>query len=519
MKREVGFGVADVIGLENSLSLLLQRRVSDLVTSIADQSANLQAALRDRNAPVAVRRAMSKLGKRRLMEGFFIEQLADGIVAALSFSVEDLMQESSHPDRGATEKFLEAFTISGEDPSYRSPLQRSPLLARPIVPVGARFLVPILGLLRRDLPETLEGIVLAHRPRFPDRRAKVLDHLAVELLGGALPGAQAFVSLYYPIEGDEGEGHAECDGLILWNDVCFILEGKGKPLSPQARRGDVRRIHADLEASLASAWKQGSRVLRYLRASPAVFYDDQGNELISVETSSLVYTKVITPTVHALADHALHLEQFAEMGLDVSGQPPWALSISDLRMICGLVRSPAELVCYIRWRDRLHLGRSSIAADEADVFGAFLLRQPHAVQTASESILHIGSHSTDFDAYYMGQERGSAAANPKMISIPLIDDFVDRLVNERPPGWLDAADVALTLSLEQLAFVDHAAPLLAKAAASENRMLSRSQFGATVIGVPSSESVDEFDGRGASGPRMYVEIEHGSPRLILASSA
>lgn len=519
MNRDLGFGVSDVIALEKRLTSLLQRRVSDLLTSVADQSADLEAILRDRNGPVELRRAMTKLGKKGLMEHLFIERLADGILDALWFSIEDVVEESPKIDREATEKVLSAFAIGDGDANYWSPLQRSPLLSGPIVPVGDRFLVPVIGLLRRDLPELLERLVLSHRPKFSARRAKILDNLAVELLEGVLPGARTYVSAYYPIEDDNGASRAECDGLVLWNDVCFVLEGKGKPLSPQGKRGDVKRIHADLEASLADAWKQGNRVLEFLqRARPAVFYDERGAELVSIDSTSIVYVKVITPTIHALADHALHLEQFADIGLDVSGQPPWAVSINDLRMICELVRSPAELICYVRWRDRLHLGRVSIAADEADVFGAFLLRQPYPSQAASGGILHIGSHSTDFDTYYMSRQRGSKAHKPGMFSIQLVDGFVERLVNERPHGWLNAADVVLTVSLEQLAFVDHAAPLLAKAAAAEDRIVSHTRFGATVVGLPSSQAVGQPEGHGASGPHVYVQLERGSPKVLWAFS-
>lgn len=97
-------------------------------------------------------------------------------------------------------------------------------------------------------------------------------------------------------------------------------------------------------------------------------------------------------------------------------------------MICDLVRSPAELLCYMRWRDKLHLGRASIAADEADVFGAFLLRAPYQTLAAGEAIVHIGSHSTDFDAYYMSRQTGSDAQKPGMFSVPLVDGFLEELV-------------------------------------------------------------------------------------------
>lgn len=239
--------------------------------------------------------------------------------------------------------------------------------------------------------------------------------------------------------------------------------------------------------------------------------------MVSVNNSNLAYVKVITPTVHELADHALHLEKFADMGLDVTESPPWAVYINDLGMICELVRSPAELICYLRWRDRLHLGRTSIAPDEADVFGAFLLRQQPAVERpTSSNIMHIGSHSTDFDAYYLGRSAGPAAEKPGMFSIPLVDRFVDRLVIERPDGWLDAADVVLTLTLEQLAFVDHAGPLLAKAAASDGQVISHAKFGVTVVGLPPSQTASPAEGTEASGSWVYI-TKHAEAELVWAS--
>jgi hypothetical protein len=144
----------------------------------------------------------------------------------------------------------------------------------------------------------------------------------------------------------------------------------------------------------------------------------------------------------------------------------------------------------MRWRDKLHLGRASIAADEADVIGAFLLRAPYQTLAAGEAIVHIGSHSTDFDAYYMSRQTGSDAEKPGMFSVPLVDGFLEELVDEHPSGWLDAADIVLTLSLQQLAFLDHAAPLLARMAACDNRVASRSYFRVNAFS-PSSTSIPD----------------------------
>jgi len=125
MKRDLGFSVSDVIEFEKSLTSLLQRRVSDLLTSVADQSAQFDALLRDRNAPVAVRQVMTKMGKKGLKEHFFIDRLAEGITDALSFSIEDVVEESSEIDREATQRMVSAFAIGDGEASYWSAEQSS----------------------------------------------------------------------------------------------------------------------------------------------------------------------------------------------------------------------------------------------------------------------------------------------------------------------------------------------------------------------------------------------------------
>jgi hypothetical protein len=505
MKKEFGFSISDAIVLEGAVTSLVERRLGELLTALSEAMDDAREVIRDRHAPPSVKRVLSRVGKQGLLESYFTTSLANGILAAMTFSVEELLVAPVALGSDTVKSLLSAFSITRVD-EYSSPLERSPLIDGPILPAGERYLAPVVGLIGRDISDILERQVLKARPKFSKRRAKILDSLAVEYLAGALPEAQTWTSLHYPLTDDPRGEQAECDAIVVWNDVCFVLEGKGKPLSPQSKRGDVRRIHSDLEASLVDAWNQGNRVVAYLdRGDPAVFYDDRRREKASIAPSSFSFVKVITPTVHSLADHALHLERFSQMGLDVNGPPPWAVYINDLRMICELVRSPAELVCYLRWRDRLHLGRTAIAVDEADVFGAFLLRASYA---NADGIIQIGSHSTDFDAYYMGQDApNSPVEKPEMFSTPFVDEFLDRLVSNRPSGWIEAADVVLTLSLEQLALVDHAGPLLAKAAAAKNEVVSHQEFRVTVLGIPRAASLKAVTQvTQSSGPRVIVAL-------------
>src|SRR2546421_7819214 len=99
----------------------------------------------------------------------------------------------------------------------------------------------------RDPIAFLEGRLIKGKATFSKARAKTLDGLAVKYLSAMLPGSVTHTNLSY-------EG-TELDGLVLFEDVAFAIEGKGTALSVQAQRGDINRLKADVAAAVEDAWK------------------------------------------------------------------------------------------------------------------------------------------------------------------------------------------------------------------------------------------------------------------------
>lgn len=91
--------------------------------------------------------------------------------------------------------------------------------------------------------------------------------------------------------------------------------------------------------------------------------------------------------------------------------------------------------------------------DELDLWGSYLLCERFGALADGGNYV-VGNSTTDVEAYYAGQV-GDGPKRPKpgkFLDEP-VKSFVDRMAQERPPGWLDAAGACLDLSIPELAFV------------------------------------------------------------------
>jgi hypothetical protein len=112
------------------------------------------------------------------------------------------------------------------------------------------------GKVLRDALELLEDRFMRGVSTFSTVRARTLDRLAVGYLKDLLPGSDGYTNLHY--------NDTELDGLVIFENLAFVVEGKGSALSVQARRGDVVRLGRDLGRAVEEAWTQGARARDYI---------------------------------------------------------------------------------------------------------------------------------------------------------------------------------------------------------------------------------------------------------------
>jgi hypothetical protein len=448
--RQFGFRATDVLQVGGAVEALWKERMNAVLAEGRDFADRIRSYVRSPSAKFTAEER-AELGQpasiAQLTGRALIEVFERGVRSATSFTREDLVAaglEGSRVDAVLGELSQSAGSLDAE--AYSGLFDESPLVERPFLEYNGRYMLVVPGMVVRDTVALLERRFMQGVKNFSRARAKTLDALAVGYLTTLLPGSDGYTNLFY--------GDAEVDGLVRFEDVVVVVEGKGTGLSVAAKRGDVTRLLRDITRAVEDGWVQGARAREYfLGDSEAVFYDEDGTEVVRIAKDSINEVIIVNPTIHELAGHAPQLPRLQKLGLFPDGEFPWSVYINDLRVIAETCENAAVFLHYLTWRSRLPLGERVTVIDELDLWGSYLLAERFG-SLASGGTYTVGNAATDFDAYYAGVV-GAGPTRPlprKFLEEPA-KGFVDRMARDRPIGWREAAGVILDLSLPELAFV------------------------------------------------------------------
>jgi hypothetical protein len=488
MKETYGFTIADAIEVGEVVDGLVELYLNSLLTHAREFADGVDTYLRDRkDLPAEVREKLAtKAGREAAVRYAFIDTLGTNISRATTFTLEDLCAAHPELDRdraGAVlrELSIEVGSIDRQD--YSGLFDPSPLNERPFLKHDDRYMLPVPGMLVRDIFTVFDARLMRERPGYSKSRAKTLDRLAVDLIASVLPGAESYTNLFY--------GPDELDGLVLFEDLAFVVEGKGSAISFQARRGDVDRLVNEIRRSVGEALDQGLRARNFiLGPGESVFVDEHGRELVRLDDGDVREIYIVNPTIHELAGNALRLSHFLRRDDLSDTELPWSIYINDLRVIAETTENPAIFLHYLVWRSRFALGEELIVSDEIDLWGAYLMavRFP---PLGEGGFHHLGNSSTDFDAYYDGLMNRGPKRNPptKFLEEPA-RSFVTRLATERPYGWRKAAGVILDLSLPELAVVCGSSKTTGQAATARNEFVELDFGRGVLVGVPAHADLE-----------------------------
>lgn len=470
--QKIGFDVEQVIEVDEQVTRLVQLRANAFLDGLRHRLLEVVGVPHADFAPTPEQLTEIK--------GIFNERPTDALV----FTLDDFEANGS-----VVRAMLETLSVplsEGAGPPYRSPWDSSVLAHRPFVRRGNRYMLPVPGILSREMATVMESHVEPHLSTFKDWRAKKLDQIAVGHLERMLPGARSWTSLYYRIDENGQTKRVELDALVLYEGVAFLLEGKANPLAPPSLRGDVRRLRSQIKETVQKAFHQALRARDYLLSGKVAFEDERGNIVLQIDGTELDRIYIINPTLHELGDQAVQLGRFQELGLFQDGTLPFSVFVNDLRVISEIVEVPMEFIHYLEWRARLPLGTTIDVNDELDLFGAYLVRQQLDRMIATFGYVQVGNSSTDFDDYFMGQV--PRKKRPRMLMLlSELRDFLARMSRERPEGWMDAVGTCLELSLAETAIVS-----------GTLRRMPEVEAGRMAIGVYDTDPLADPNGGGVS---------------------
>lgn len=469
-KEKLGFTVETVIKLEAEITQLVQNRVNAFIHGLQDRLVDVMASAGPAPTPE----------QEAALRDIFEERPTE----ALTFRIEDLLGDP-RPLRRAFET-LSVPLVEGAAPGYESPWDTSPLVHHPFVRKGDVFMLPVPGILAREMSTVLEPHVEPHLKKFREWKARRLDEIAVRHLQRMLPGSKSWTNLFYWVEEEGERKRVELDGLVLYQGIAFLLEGKANPLGPPSLRGDVRRLRNEIKRTVEEAFHQALRARRYLMSGEVRFEDEDGTVIVEVDGTDLDRVYIVNPTLHELGDQAVQLGRFHELGLFKDGALPFSVFVNDLRVISERVEAPMEFIHYLEWRARLPLGTKVDVSDELDLVGAYLVRQQIDRMIPTLGHVQVGNQSTDFDDFYMGQV--PRKKRPRMLTFMReMREFLGRMSRERPDGWMDAVGTCLELSLAEMGIL-----------AGTLRRMPAAPAGEMWIAVHSEDPLGDSNGGGVS---------------------
>jgi hypothetical protein len=466
--KRIGFTVGDAILIGDGITRMLNDGVMERATAAAAFSEALcaQAKSYRHNGPEAVddtdRAVVERLAD--LSEDATIDEARNLATAWYMYGLRHAMEFDA--DRVAAEVGLRVERVGAcldyfcqefgsEQPQFYRPEAIHRIRARPLLKHGDRYLSPRNGLFVWAVQSRLEEALTPRWEVYQKGRARFLEQETVRVLSAGLRNVVAYQGLHYAFDEGGGRRDFDVDGLVLFDNVLFIIEGKAGALSDAARRGAKDRIRGKLGELVADPSSQAHRAERYIRQSHPPMFADRHGSAVTLDEGAIEHFIHVTVTLDTLGAFTTVLDRVAELGIFQDAALPWAVSILDLMAICDLVEFPSQLLHFLNRRLRINHLNLVDATDELDWFGHYLysgLYFDGVTRTGDEAPdrIILQSCTTEIDEWYMFQEgtRKTPAPKPHQQMPEVLHQIIEAIEAGHPPGHSAAVCTLLDLSGE-----------------------------------------------------------------------
>ncbi|WP_157562808.1 hypothetical protein [Micromonospora chokoriensis] len=364
----------------------------------------------------------------------------------------------------------------GEAPAFTSVFVDVPQRTKPfmILPSPRGKAGPDVALLvhpaalTTDLHLTVESLLSKKIKNWERARADAVDAHVLGLLKEALPGSVGYSQVFIEL----AKGRAEIDGILLYEDIVIVMEGKGAPLKTAARRGGVNQYITQLKLLISEGSSQLDRDYHYvMNGLPAKFYKtaNSSRPLIEVDGSKVRRCYQLLPTLDGLADIGTRVRRLNDWGVLDARCRPWIVGATHLNVVTDTLRRPAELLGYLEFRERWVGHPQLVILDELEMLALYLYQvdldqRLTMLGPNSGSIMHM-PHQYEFDEQYAYLEgRGISVPPLRIKTTARVRRFVDELQRTRPDGWLASATAAFQIPITVATALDLMQSTLAREA-------------------------------------------------------
>jgi hypothetical protein len=407
LTRILGFTADQAVALEDTVSRLARERMNGTL------------------------RMLRLIANQAQQAAFQLQRQGEQI---LSFTAEDLAEAAAVPAEAAA-AFFERFSVGfGEGEHVHLLTGLSPIRRRPFVrtPDGRHLLTSPVNLVW-SLEPALEN-ALKDEPEwetYQQRRAAWVEAKVVDALNDALRADAHFANLRYSSDGGD---LFEIDGVVIVDDVCFVLEAKAGRLSDQARRGRVRALRPELERLVGRGSSQAVRLRNAILTGRNISFIDTQGSAVEVPLEAVENVEAVVVTLEDFGWLLGLREEMLAAGLaSAADEIPWIVSVFDFELVCHLLEFPAQLTLYLK--DRRALPNTISGGDEMNLWMMHMLNKLEFPAGAGRISLR-GDWTEDIDRHFMFGH----GALPRMPLERAARREVERLDRERPRGHIRQAE-------------------------------------------------------------------------------
>ncbi|MBE8519533.1 hypothetical protein ILP97_18830 [Amycolatopsis sp. H6(2020)] len=266
-------------------------------------------------------------------------------------SVDDTVPEPQRREASRWRGLLTADPATLGRNTTRSHVFESPLATTPLVEAGDLVLYSLPHLVSTDLSQLVER-VFSRLPNLPYYRARgdVVEEAALEYLAGVFAGARVLRGGKYP--GARPGELIEVDGVLVWEDVVLVLEGKGGYLSTRSRLGDPAAAVTELRRTVGDGFFQVARLIRALERDGHVTLTGRG-EPLTLHRSAIRRVYAIVPTADTFDPLSILLDLLRQREILPAGAVPAILAVPELHLLTDLLPTPVELLAYLEYREEV----------------------------------------------------------------------------------------------------------------------------------------------------------------------
>lgn len=338
------------------------------------------------------------------------------------------------------------------------PTNDSIIYDRPLIKQDGKFYCFAPQVLFRNVGNILEGWIRSENNKcyqefYQKKRAEYLDKKALEYLQSILRGAKVYGKLFYDIEVDGSKKTVETDGLILYDENLFIIEGKAGAISISAKRGGMERTKSDITKLIDSAYNQALRTKQYIIEIPEpTFKSEKGSKILVIKDKER-YRNIylINVTLQNLGHLSTQLPALKRLNFIRGKEWPWSVFVNDLRVISEIIEFPSEFLHFLQRRIRTNDFRQFRTMDEL-VFLMFYLYEGLYFENGILEDLDVfapNAYTEDLDRYYDYQAGRVISGKKPRFRIPKkYKDLVAGIESTGKYGFTKVTTTLLSLNSE-----------------------------------------------------------------------